>query len=119
MRFEVIGAGPAGLYFAIARKLRRPEDEVVVSERDGSSTTFGWGVVLSKQAIRHLGDVDAASADLVTREASYWDRIDVVIDHSTESMRGNAFFSISRRRLLKILQERAEALGARIIYDRP
>ena len=119
MKFQVIGAGPAGLCFAMARKRRRPDDEIAISDQNGSSITFGWGVVLSKQAIRHLRNVDAMSADLATREASYWDRIDIIINKSTQSMRGNAFFSISRRTLLKILQERAEDLGVRIVYDRP
>src|SRR5262249_23086627 len=42
MRITVVGAGPAGLYFAILMKKADPSHEIGVFERDGADDTFGW-----------------------------------------------------------------------------
>ena len=47
MKIACIGGGPAGLYFAISMKLRSPEHEIEVFERNPPGVTFGWGVVFS------------------------------------------------------------------------
>ena len=54
MRAACIGGGPAGLYFAISMKLRDPAHEVTVFERNRPDDTFGWGVVLSDEALGNL-----------------------------------------------------------------
>ena len=54
MRVACIGGGPAGLYFAISMKLRDPSHEVIVFERNRPDDTFGWGVVLSDEALGNL-----------------------------------------------------------------
>ena len=46
MRIMCVGAGPAGLYFAILSKLRDPGAEVEVWERNPQGVTYGWGVTL-------------------------------------------------------------------------
>ena len=63
-RVLCIGGGPAGLYFALLMKARRPAPEVTVVERNRPFDTFGWGVVLCDQT---LGNLAAADAD--TRRA--------------------------------------------------
>ena len=62
MRVACIGGGPAGLYFAISMKLRNPAHEVVVFERNRADDTFGWGVVLSDEALGNLARNDPVSA---------------------------------------------------------
>jgi len=54
MRIACLGGGPAGLYFAISMKLRQPDYEVVVLERNKADDTFGWGVVLSDETLDNL-----------------------------------------------------------------
>ncbi|HZB54316.1 MAG TPA: FAD-dependent oxidoreductase, partial [Reyranella sp.] len=49
MKVAVLGAGPAGLYFAISMKRRNPAHEITVFERNKPDDTFGWGVVLSAE----------------------------------------------------------------------
>jgi anthraniloyl-CoA monooxygenase len=46
-----LGGGPAGLYFAISMKLRDPRTRCTVLERNRADDTFGWGVVLSDDAL--------------------------------------------------------------------
>ncbi|MBT4872652.1 MAG: hypothetical protein HON39_08430, partial [Marinovum sp.] len=54
MRVACLGGGPAGLYFAISMKLKDPAHDVVVIERNQPNDTFGWGVVLSDDALDNL-----------------------------------------------------------------
>ncbi|MDG1083778.1 MAG: hypothetical protein P8P35_06635, partial [Planktotalea sp.] len=58
MRVACLGGGPAGLYFAISTKLRNPEIEIVVFERNKPDDTFGWGVVLSDETLTNLAAND-------------------------------------------------------------
>lgn len=47
MKIVCIGGGPAGLYFGLLMKLRNPDNDVTVIERNRPYDTFGWGVVFS------------------------------------------------------------------------
>ncbi|MEE3023283.1 MAG: anthraniloyl-CoA monooxygenase, partial [SAR324 cluster bacterium] len=47
MKAVCIGGGPGGLYFGICMKLRNPDHEILVVERNKADDTFGWGVVFS------------------------------------------------------------------------
>ena len=62
MRIACLGGGPAGLYFGISMKLRDPNTQVVVFERNRADDTFGWGVVLSDETLDNLAKNDAVSA---------------------------------------------------------
>ncbi len=55
MKVLCLGGGPAGLYFAISMKLRDPSHQVTVLERNRANDTFGWGVVLSDDALSQHG----------------------------------------------------------------
>jgi hypothetical protein len=54
MKVLCLGGGPAGLYFAISMKLRDPAHEVTLLERNKADDTFGWGVVLSDDALGNM-----------------------------------------------------------------
>ena len=56
MKIACLGGGPAGLYFAISMKLRDPDHEVTVIERNKADDTFGWGVVLSDDALENISE---------------------------------------------------------------
>ena len=77
MRINCLGGGPAGLYFAILMKLRRPDCEVVVWEQNRAEDTFGFGVVFSDATMDNLEAADPQSWRAV-REAFYrWDDIHI------------------------------------------
>ena len=69
MKIVCLGGGPAGLYFAISVKLRQPEAEVTVLERNRADDTFGWGVVLSDETLDNLEKNDSKSAGLIREDA--------------------------------------------------
>jgi anthraniloyl-CoA monooxygenase len=116
MKINIIGGGPAGMYFAILMKKSGAADDITIYERNGPDDTFGWGVVFSGKTLRNLQDADEESHREIMREFAAWDNVDVV--HRTEkiSIHGNSFSGIARIRLPKILQRRCEALGITIHF---
>jgi anthraniloyl-CoA monooxygenase len=117
MRIACLGGGPAGLYFAIAMKRRRQEDEIVVVERNRPYDTFGWGVVLSDETLVNLNASDPESAEAIRRSFVYWDDIAVSYRGTITRSSGHGFCGIGRKRLLNILQDRARALGVSLLFD--
>jgi anthraniloyl-CoA monooxygenase len=116
MKINVIGAGPAGLYFALLMKKSGAAREVTVYERNASDSTFGWGVVFSDKTLSYLRDSDGPSHDEITRAFATWDNVDVVHRGERVSVRGNKFSGIARLKLLNILQARCEELGVRLRF---
>jgi len=111
MRITVVGAGPAGLYFALLMKKADPSRDIQVLERDGADDTFGWGIVFSDQTFSYLSDSDEPSFREIVASCETWDNVDVVHRGQKISIRGNRFSGIARIVFLKILQRRASALG--------
>ena len=114
-----MGGGPAGLYFAILMKLRDPDHEVEVLERDSAGLTYGWGVTLWGDLLRRLHDRDPQSAREITESSFRWqDQVVHVQGREPVHLGGAAGFSISRQRLLDILAERATGLGVQVRFQR-
>src|SRR6266496_6218087 len=116
MKINVIGGGPAGMYFAILMKRAEPAHEIVVYERNGPDDTFGWGVVFSGKTLANLRAADEESHREITKAFEAWDNVDVVHRDTKISIHGNSFSGISRLQLLKILQRRCGQLGLEIIF---
>jgi len=117
MKIACIGGGPAGLYFAIAMKLRDPFCEIDIHERNKPGDTFGWGVVFSDQTMANLSATDPASAKSIAGSLAHWDDIDVHFKGAVESSGGHGFCGIGRKRLLSILQDRAAELGVNLHFE--
>jgi len=117
MKIACVGGGPAGLYFAIAMKLRDPSHEIDIFERNAAGVTFGWGVVFSDQTVDNLMANDPVSAKAIASEFAHWDDIDVHIHGQTITSSGHGFIGIGRKRLLEILTARAIELGARLHFE--
>ena len=116
MKINIIGGGPAGMYFAILMKKADPAHEITVYERNGPDDTFGWGVVFSGKTLANLRAADEESHAEITRAFAAWDNVDVVHQQEKISIHGNSFSGIARLQLLKILQRRCEQLGAQLLF---
>ena len=116
MKINIIGGGPAGLYFAILMKKSNPEHSITVYERNGPDDTFGWGVVFSGKTLANLRAADTESHAEITRAFAAWDNVDVVHRDEKISIHGNSFSGIARLQLLKILQRRCEQLGVELLF---
>ncbi|MGJ8529433.1 bifunctional salicylyl-CoA 5-hydroxylase/oxidoreductase [Maritalea sp.] len=117
MKIACLGGGPAGLYFAISMKLRQPEADITVFERNKADDTFGWGVVLSDDALDNLRTNDPKSAEKIGESFAYWDDIAVVHDGHRTVSSGHGFAGIGRMKMLLILQERARELGVNLQFE--
>jgi anthraniloyl-CoA monooxygenase len=116
MKINIIGGGPAGMYFAILMKSAAAAHEITIYERNGPDDTFGWGVVFSGKTLSNLKAADEPSHAAITRNFEAWDNVDVVHRDQKTSIHGNSFSGIARLRLLKILQRRCEELGVAIKF---
>ena len=116
MKINVIGGGPAGLYFAILMKKADASHQIRIYERNGPDDTFGWGVVFSGKTLANLRAADEESHAEITKQFAAWDNVDVVHRDTKVSIHGNSFTGIARLQLLKILQRRAEQLGVEIEF---
>jgi anthraniloyl-CoA monooxygenase len=117
MKIVCIGGGPAGLYFAILMKKQDPSHDITVYERNRPYDTFGWGVVFSDQTLENLSGADEETKREIIGNFAHWDDIDVHIHGRVITSRGHAFCGIERKRLLNILQRRAEDLGVTLVFE--
>jgi len=117
MKILCLGGGPAGLYFAISMKLRDPSHQVTVLERNRANDTFGWGVVLSDDALSRMQKNDPQSTDAIRSHFAYWDDIAVVHDGVRTVSGGHGFAGIGRKQMLILLQARARELGVDMQFE--
>ncbi|MDQ6931780.1 MAG: bifunctional salicylyl-CoA 5-hydroxylase/oxidoreductase [Candidatus Eremiobacteraeota bacterium] len=117
MKIVCVGGGPAGLYFSILMKKADPAHEIRVIERNRPYDTFGWGVVFSDQTLGNLQNYDRKTYDDISRSFAHWDNIDVQFGGRTITSGGHGFSGIARKKVLNILQSRAEELGVRLIFE--
>ena len=90
MRIQIIGGGPAGLYFAILMKQADPAHDITINERNGPADTFGWGVVFSGRTLANLKAADGVSHARITEAFQHWDNVDVVHRDQKISIHGKA-----------------------------
>ncbi len=117
MKILCMGGGPAGLYFAISMKLRDPSHQITVLERNKANDTFGWGVVLSDDALGRMQQNDPASTEAIRSHFAYWDDIAVVHDGVRTVSGGHGFAGIGRKQMLVLLQARARELGVELRFE--
>ncbi|HVL36101.1 MAG TPA: FAD-dependent monooxygenase [Burkholderiales bacterium] len=119
MKIAIIGAGPAGLFFALLLKRARPTDEIVVTEQNPRHATFGFGVVFSKGALGFLERDEPGMHARLAQAMESWPQQRIVHRDVTVDIDGNGFSAIGRLRLLEILQDACSRAGVELRFERP
>ena len=117
MKIKIIGAGPAGLYFAALMKQHNPGHQITLYERNPRHATWGFGVVFSDRALEFLRADDEALYQYLTSHLESWPDITVVHNDTRIPIAGNGFASIGRLELLSLLYAYVEKLGIEIQFE--
>src|SRR5262249_52602325 len=118
VKAAVVGAGPAGLFFAALLKKSDPRHEGAGYERNRLDDTFGFGVVFSDATEQALEQADPEVSAAMIAEGHRWDDIEIHYRGRAITSTGHAFSGLSRKTLLRILADRCRALGVRLCLDR-
>ena len=116
MRIAVVGGGPGGLYFSILMRKIRPDCELTLYERNAAGDAFGFGVVFSDETLTVFEHADPETYSQISERFTRWTDIDIHHRGELTTSGGHGFSAIGRRELLRILQERAAALGADVRF---
>jgi anthraniloyl-CoA monooxygenase len=114
VRVGISGGGPAGLFLSIL--LRRAGHEVILAERNPPGVTYGWGVVFSDESLADLRDADYETYLQIDAALVRWSSIDVHYAGELIRSTGHGFAAIARTTLLRVLADRAAALGAELAF---
>ena len=117
MRIAVVGAGPAGLFFALLMKRQQPQDRITVMEQNPRGATFGFGVVCSQGALEFLARDEPAMHARLSAAMETWPIQRIVHRDVKVDIDGNGFSGIARLRLLQILQDECEAAGIELRFN--
>jgi anthraniloyl-CoA monooxygenase len=117
MKINIVGGGPAGLYFGLLMKKLDPTHEIHIFERDPADNTYGWGIVLSRGTLNSLRGADFESYVEMMDHAEFWSDVDIIHKEVTTRVAGNDFVGIKRIQFLNILQERCRSLGVNLSFE--
>ena len=117
MKIAIIGGGPGGLYFAALMKQLDPAHDITVWERNAPDDTFGFGVVFSDETLGGIENADTVIADAMSRSFARWTDIDIHYRGESHTVGGQGFAAMSRKELLRLLQERCRSLGVTLHFS--
>lgn len=118
MKINIIGGGPAGLYFALLAKKHDPSHQIRIYEQNAEDATYGWGVVFSDIGLAFLKDADADFYEEFIAHHERCDYMEVVHQGTHVQVHGNHFSRTSRIDMLRVMRQACKRAGIEIEYGR-
>lgn len=118
MKVAIVGAGPAGLYFARLLKRSLPRARVAVYERGREGATWGFGVGLGGRTMKEIEASDPDVHDAMVAAMRFTS--EQVIDLNGDTFRidyAAASGALSRLRLLQILTAACRKVGVDLHFN--
>ncbi len=117
LKIGIVGAGPAGLYFALRTKRREPGHEITVVEQNPPGATFGFGVVFSDQALEKVRQADPEFYRALDTRMERWRDLTIVQKDERVPIDGNGFAAVGRLDLLQLLQGLCGEAGVAVEFN--
>ena len=117
-KINIVGGGPAGLYFAILMRENYPDASIAVYERNREDDMEGWGIVIIQGTVRLIEKCDPDSYREIVDQCKRWSDVDIRHDGKQMRVRGKEYISTSRNLLVSALRKRCTSLGIDILYER-
>lgn len=117
MKIKIIGAGPAGLYFAALMKRHNPAHEITLYERSRRDATWGFGVVFSDRALEFLRADDEELYQYLTPHMETWPNLTIQVNDVRIPITGNGFAATGRLEMLSLMYAYVEKLGIKIEFE--
>jgi 2-polyprenyl-6-methoxyphenol hydroxylase-like FAD-dependent oxidoreductase len=117
MRINVVGGGPAGLFFSYLWKMRHPDDGVVLFEQNRADITGGFGIVFADRALDFLRTDHPLVVDLISRKTETWRDLTLDVRGQRVKIDGVGFSAIGRLALLQLLQALARDVGVEMRFN--
>jgi benzoate-CoA ligase family protein len=118
LHIGIVGAGPAGLLFALLAKRRRQDRDILIVEQNPRDATFGFGVVFSQGALAFLERDEPEIHQALAGEMESWAVQKIVHRDEAVVIDGNGFSAVARLTLIGLLQRLAQQRGVRMEFGR-
>jgi len=117
MKINVLGGGPAGLYFALLARKQLGDVEVNVHERNAPDATFGFGVVLAGAGLAKLRAADAESFVRIEAISHPLNNQDIFLNGAGVTVHGPDYGgAVARLELLRVLQVLCRDAGVTLTF---
>ena len=118
MKIDIIGAGPAGMYFALLARKHDRSHQIRIFEQNPEGATYGWGVVFSDVGLSFLQEADPEFYRDFVAHHERCDYMEIVHRGTHVQVHGNHFSRTSRIDMLSMMQRACEMEGISIEYGR-
>ncbi|MCH9693217.1 MAG: FAD-dependent monooxygenase [Gammaproteobacteria bacterium] len=116
-KINIVGAGPAGTYFALLMHNANPDTEITIWESYPPEESHGWGIVLTQGVHDVLKKCDVETHETIKALSQTWRDLTIFHKGTRLSLHGFPYISMSRINLIRALREACLSRGISIHFE--